>query len=220
MRIKAVIFDLDGTLLDTIDDIANSMNSALIKSHLAPYTTEDYKYYVGSGVDELVHRVLKNQSGDELLFQTVKSEYLLQYLHKQSENTKPYAGIMTLLDTLFSMGIKVSVLSNKPDPDTQLVIKHYFPNYPFFKVLGKLPSFEIKPNPASANEIVRLLQVSPKDVLYVGDTSVDMETAVNANLTPVGVLWGFRNKEELLQSGAKYIISHPSELIDIMEKRK
>lgn len=220
MSIKAVIFDLDGTLLDTIDDISNSMNEALIKYHLQPYTTEDYKYFVGSGVDELVQRVLNNQSADESLFQSVKTEYLHQYINKQSEKTKPYSGVMTLLDSLKSLDIKVCVLSNKPDRDTQLVIKFYFPDYPFFQVVGKRAGYEIKPNPASANEIVSLLQVRTDEVLYVGDTSVDMETAVNAKLIPIGVLWGFRKKEELIQSGAEYIISHPSEIIDIIEKRK
>jgi len=219
MSIKAVIFDLDGTLLDTIDDITNSMNEALLSNKLLTFTVEDYKIFVGRGVDHLVHEVINAQNADEKLFEEIKRSYLTNYLMKQNDETKPYSGILTLLDSLKEMKIKVCVLSNKPDIDTQLVIKYYFNDYPFFIVMGKRSGFEIKPNPASVNEIIFLLQVSKSEVLYVGDTSTDMETAVNASLTPVGVLWGFRQKEELLLSGAEYIIRHPSELLQVIEKR-
>ncbi len=219
MSIKAVIFDLDGTLLDTIDDITNSMNEALQSMNLSTFTIEDYKIFVGLGVDHLVHEVLNAQNADEVIFEDLKRKYLTNYLMKQNDETKPYSGILTMLEALKEKNINVCVLSNKPDIDTQLVIKYYFKDYPFFSVMGKRPGFEVKPNPSSVNEMIALLQVNTSEVLYVGDTSTDMETAVNALLTPVGVLWGFRQKEELLLSGAEYIIRHPSELLEVIEKR-
>ncbi len=220
MSIKAVIFDLDGTLLDTIADIANSMNEALLQLGLKSFTVEDYKIFVGRGVDNLVTSVLEEQSADKSLFSSVKHLYLANYLVKQNELTKPYSGIVTLLEVLKERKILVSVLSNKPDPDTKSVIQYYFGDYPFFEVMGKREGYEVKPHPASVNEIIRASGFLHSEILYVGDTRTDMETAVNAHLIPVGVLWGFRKKDELLQSGAEYIISHPSELIDIIEKRE
>jgi phosphoglycolate phosphatase len=219
MSIKAVIFDLDGTLLDTIDDIADSMNAALAEHRLSPFDTEAYKVFVGSGVDILVDRVLIGQNDTQETKQSVKKAYLDHYRLWQNRLTKPYSGITVLLETLKSLRIAVCVLSNKPDFDTKAVIKSYFADYPFFTVSGQKPGYPVKPDPQSCLEIIATLNLPKAEILYVGDTGTDMETAVNSGLDAVGVLWGFRQKEELLKGGASYIIHHPSELISIIEKR-
>jgi phosphoglycolate phosphatase len=216
--IKALIFDLDGTLLDTIDDISESMNEALISLGLTGYSTDDYKRFVGMGVDRLVDEVLSNQSADPSFFDSIKTRYLANYTQKRDEITKPYSGILPLLDEMIQKQIKVAVLSNKPDVDTQAVIAHYFPTYPFAVVMGKKPDYPIKPNPKSVHEIMATLGVANDEILYIGDTGTDMMTAKNANLPAVGVLWGFRQKDELLRNGADYIINHPSELLTIIER--
>jgi len=219
MNIKAVIFDLDGTLLDTIDDIADSMNQALENQGRTPYDVESYKIFVGRGVDELVKAVLKEDASHQSLFDVIRADYREYYRLWQNHKTKPYAGIVTLLQDLLEKDIKVCVLSNKPDADTVKVIAHYFPNYPFFEVYGQRTGYAVKPDPQSVLEIIDKLGYQKAEILYIGDTATDMQTAVNANLTAVGVLWGFRQKDELLKGGASFIISHPSELTQLLEKR-
>jgi len=216
--IKAVIFDLDGTLLNTIEDITDSMNASLLQQGLQPYTVEDYKYFVGDGVDNLVKKLMKNRPGDEKVHALIKAGYMAEYAKRQHDLTKPYPGIMTLLKSLNEQGIFVNVLSNKPDPDTQSVIQFYFPKIRFTHVCGKKPGYEVKPDPRSVLEMVDQMHLSKAEVLYVGDTYTDMMTAKNAGLTSVGVLWGFRKVEELMQGDAQYIIKHPKEILTILKE--
>ncbi len=209
---KAVIFDLDGTLLDTIEDISDSCNAALTENGLSGFSVGEYKYFVGNGVDELIHNVLKAQEADPQHWEKVRSAYLRIYSQNQRNKTHPYPGIVSLLENLNRSGIQCNVLSNKPDFDTKAVIRHYFPDIHFVWVLGKRPGYPTKPDPTSVNEIVRDLGHPSDSILYVGDTYTDMLTAQNANLPSVGVLWGFRKADELIRGGAWQLAKRPEEI--------
>jgi phosphoglycolate phosphatase len=161
---------------------------------------------------------MKNRPGDESVHALIKAGYMAEYAKRQHDKTKPYPGIMALLKSLNEQGVLVNVLSNKPDPDTQTVIQYYFPKIRFAYVCGKKPGYEVKPDPRSVREMIAQMQLSKDEVLYVGDTYTDMITAKNAGLTSVGVLWGFRKKEELMQGEAHFIIDHPKAILTILKE--
>jgi len=217
--IRAVVFDLDGTLLDTIDDIADSMNRTLSLFGLRTHAVAAYKRFVGNGVDVLVGRVLDGTGSTEKTTGAVKKMYLRTYAEWQRRKTRPYPGIVETVLRLKKQGIAVNVLSNKPDPDTNAVVDHYFPAGTFMHVVGQKPGYPVKPDPTSLNEIIAALALSRDEILYVGDTATDMATAANAGLESVGVLWGFRDETELRGSGAVHIVSRPAELLDLVERR-
>jgi phosphoglycolate phosphatase len=212
MNYKAVLFDLDGTLLDTIADIGQSMNCALLKSGFPLYTVEEYKYLVGEGVYNLAKNALPESMRIEKTINKLVSEMKEEYEKHWADNTLPYEGIPELLDFLTASGYKLCVLSNKPHFFTQKIVDKFLSKWHFDVVFGERASIPIKPDPAGALEIASIMDINPQDFLYLGDTSVDMQTANNAGMYAVGVTWGFRKKDELLKSGAKLIINHPMEL--------
>ena len=214
MTYKAVIFDLDGTLLDTIDDIADSVNTILTKYGFDTFTTHEYKLMVGEGIEFLVKRAVdKNlERIPEKYIDEVRTEY-----HKRWNNkTKPYDGIPDLLNGLSEKNIKLAVLSNKPEEFTIKSIHHFFPNINFEFIMGANLKLPLKPDPTSALKLTNDLALNPSEIIFVGDTKVDMETAVNAEMKPVGVSWGFRSKDELLESGAEIVIDDPRELLKLL----
>ncbi|WP_396601469.1 HAD family hydrolase [Algibacter sp. R77976] len=215
MSYKAVIFDLDGTLVNSIEDIADAMNSVLNSYDYPTHNYEAYLDFIGSGIKSLVSRALPQASRDEQQIKRSFAAMMDIYSSNCTNKTKPYDGIIELLDNLKSLKLNLCVLSNKEDAFAKEVVLTLLPNY-FKSVDGLTIEAHKKPNPIKAIEISKNLGIKPEDIIYVGDTDIDMQTANNANMLAVGVSWGFRTKQELIANGANLIIDHPLELIDVL----
>jgi len=216
MKYQAVLFDLDGTLLDTIEDLTDSMNAVLERLGFPLHNIEEYKLIVGEGIDVLIKRSLPDSADLETVKKAIdmmKEEYGKRYKLK----TKPYPGIPELLDELVARKLSMSIFSNKPDEFTSKLVSKLFPAWHFDVVLGEGRGIPKKPNPEGALKIANQLNIKPEKFLYLGDTGIDMQTAKNAGMMGVGVLWGFRSQKELIENGAKHIILHPLELFKILE---
>ena len=216
MNFEAVIFDLDGTLLDTLADLADSMNSALRGLGYPEHDPEKYRYFVGDGMRNLARRVLPVDGQDENLVETVVKAMTTEYEQGWDVKTKPYSGMEETLDRLTVAGLKLAVLSNKPDPFTKKMVAALLPRWQFQPVLGARPDAPLKPDPAVALEIAQMLKIDPAKFLYVGDTATDMRTANAAGMFAVGAAWGFRTVEELEQSGARRIVHRPAEIVELL----
>ncbi len=214
-KFKAVVFDLDGTLLDTIDDLGNSMNSVLESMGFPLHTIPEYKYFIGKGIRNLVTNVLPAGNRDEQTIDLCLDKMFREYGGRWGEKTLPYPGIPELLDALTDQGVKLAVLSNKAHPLTILVVEEFLKRWNFEAVFGERPGIPRKPDPASALEIIQILNISAEGIIYLGDSGSDMETALHAGMFPVGALWGFRNAEELLEHGAKVLLQTPMELLKL-----
>jgi phosphoglycolate phosphatase len=217
--IKAVMFDLDGTLLDTLSDLANCMNQALASFGFPQHDETFYRKAVGDGIHLLAIRSLPETSQHEeqvtQLIQSMREIYDQNWMCQ----TKPYDGIEALLQALQSRGIQMAVLSNKPDEKTRQCVDHYFGLDAFQIVMGASEHFPLKPAPQAVKHIEHSLQIHTDHWLYVGDTNTDMLTAKNANMYAIGVTWGFRDADELRAHGADTIIDSPMELIDILKNK-
>ena len=212
---KTVIFDLDGTLLDSIEDIASSMNKVLESLQLPTHKIEDYKHFVGGGVDILVENALNNQSKE--IKDVVIKRFKIEYDGKLHSKTLPYDGIYELLDELKKLDINLAVLSNKPHEFTVSYVNHFFKNYNFKEIHGQKKDVPKKPDPKAALDIVKCLDSSCENTYFIGDTKIDMQTAKSANMTAIGVLWGFRDEKELRDFGADFIVSNPLEILKIIK---
>ncbi len=217
MFFKAVVFDLDGTLLDTLDDLGDSMNSVLDRHGLPVHDLESYKYMIGDGVEFLVRRALPGSMDDPETVSRFVSEYRAEYEKNWNNRTSPYDGIIELIESLHSLKLRLAVLSNKPHDFTEICVREFLPFEKFDIILGHRPGRNPKPDPDGAIEIAAFLKISPERILYLGDTDVDMKTAVTAGMYPVGVLWGFRTGDELKNNGARILIEKPKDILKLLE---
>lgn len=209
--VRAVIFDLDGTLVDSLEDLADCVNTALAASSLPEHPLAPYKYFVGMGLENLIRSAVPKGTPEPVVT-AVKTRYKEEYSRHWARKSRPYDGIFPMLERLAAMGIPMAVLSNKSRIFTGDFVRRFFPEAPFVTVQGSPDGGTAKPDPAMALAIAAQLDLPPASVAVMGDTRVDMETAVNAGMLPVGVLWGFRPEGELLEHGARIILSRPEDL--------
>ena len=208
---SAVFFDLDGTLLDSVQDLADATNSALRAFDLPEHPVHAYNYFVGDGFEMLIQRAAPADADPELR-QRVMEQAREAYRRNWANTSTPYEGIPEMLEELQKRAIPLAVLSNKPHEFTLATMRHFFPAFRFARIQGSPPDLRAKPDPALALKMLRELGLAAHNVLFLGDTNVDMITAVNAGMLPVGVLWGFRPEEELRQHGARLVLGKPAEL--------
>ncbi len=213
--IKAVIFDLDGTLLDTLEDIAISCNFVLEHYNKSPLPIEDYNLIVGYGAAQLFRDILPEHSSEAQA--QALSIFEKHYAKQFDKNTKIYDDINKVLTFLQVRGIKMSVLSNKPNSFTKKCVLKYLRDWKFERVYGIRDGIKRKPNEAGVLEILKELNIESNETIFIGDTNIDMKTAKNANMNSIGVLWGFRDEKELVDSGATYIAKTPTDIIKIVD---
>jgi phosphoglycolate phosphatase len=214
VKYKAVLFDLDGTLLDTLEDLATSVNRGLADLGLPQHRISDYKYFVGWGREEMAARALPEEKRDPSLIERLCEIINREYLRHWSDHTQPYDGIPEMLDALTSRRVTMAILSNKPHDFTELMVTRLLSRWHFEIVAGASPDMPKKPDCTVALNICRQLKIDPQEFLFLGDSEIDMQTAVNAGMYPVGALWGFRTAADLKEGGAKKLIKDPRELLE------
>ncbi len=214
-KTKAALFDLDGTLVDSLQDIANAMNEVLQHRHFDTHPLEAYNTFVGDGMEELIRRVLPTEIEPcsrliEAMVLEMKTAYALHW----REHAFPYAGIREMLAALIASDIRVGILSNKPDDFVREMVAFVFPEIKFETVRGVTVGGPIKPSPDGAIAILADWGLEPSEVLYVGDTNTDMATGKNSGMFTMGVTWGFRDRAELESSGADQVVESPAEIVE------
>ena len=216
MPFRAALFDLDGTLLDTLEDLADSMNAALERLGHPTHPLAAFKQFVGDGIQIFAARAHPELRPDDAAVAELVSVALQEYANRWQDKTRPYEGVVPMLETVFARGLKVGILSNKPHDFTCLTTKTLLPDFDFDLVWGVSDEVPKKPEPTGALRAAAQLGAEPHDVLYCGDTDTDMKTAVAAGMYPAGALWGFRGADELLTSGARVLLDSPRDLLELL----
>lgn len=214
MKYKAVIFDMDGTILNTLEDLKNATNYSLRQFGMPERSLEEVRMFVGNGIRKLVERAVPPGTSEEKIAQ-VLDVFLEYYEIHSADNTSPYPGILELVEKLKKLGIKTAVSTNKADVPAQELGREYF-NGIFDLIVGQQDGLKVKPAPDSVNKILSILDIQKKDAIYIGDSDVDVQTAKNSGLDFIGVSWGFRGREFLEKNGAKNIVDNANEILDLV----
>jgi len=213
-RFKAIIFDLDGTLLDSLEDIADSMNLVLEKAGFPTHPLDAYKYFIGDGIDVLVQRALPRKNFKPTMISRYRAALRETYGERWAAKTCPYPGVEKLLGRCQTSGLKMAILSNKPDGATRATVNHFLSPEIFTAIQGARPGTPNKPHPRGAELIAGQLGVEPAQCIFLGDMPVDMQTARATGMYPVGALWGMRTARELIEGGAELLAVTPAALAD------
>ena len=213
---RAVLFDLDGTLLNTLEDLTDSVN-AVLRSHGYPeHSPEAYRFFVGDGIHNLILRALPQNISTDELARTLLPEVDAQYDALWHTKTSPYPGTHSIIQELKHRNVKLAVLSNKPHRFTVKIVEHFFPDAPFDIVYGFRDGIPRKPDPSAALDIADKFSIPPQEFIYVGDSNTDIKTALSAGMFAAGVSWGFRPVEELVEAGANMIITNPDDILRLL----
>ena len=213
--IKLVVFDLDGTLADTLKDLGTAMNAALATENLPGYPMDDYRHFVGNGIDNLVKVTMADAYTPEGAAQ-VKAEFKAYYTEHCQDYTAPYDGVAELLRRLTDDGVLTAVISNKPDQFVPGILRKLYPDHDFWYIKGHQEGVPHKPSPESLEKLIALSRFDKSEILYVGDSDVDVRFAHNGGVKVCGVSWGFRGAEELRQAGADSIVNSAEELYRVI----
>lgn len=214
---RLFIFDLDGTLLNTIADLAQSTNYALAKNGFPTHEVNAYNYFVGNGINKLFERALPEGEKTEENILTIRRDFLAYYDIHNADKSRPYPGIPELLQALQAKGVQIAVASNKYQAATEKLVPHFFPDIHFTAILGQREGVPTKPDPAIVHDILSLAGVSKAETLYIGDSNVDMQTALNSGVDACGVAWGFRPVSELEAFHPRFVVHRAEEILALLE---
>lgn len=216
MKYTAVIFDLDGTLINSLEDLADSANQALDKYSFKGHPIEAYKKFIGNGVRQLIKNALPKETPENVV-DCILNDYRIIYNKNYVNKTRPYNNIMDMLKKLKELGIRMAVCSNKPNKPTNEIVQKIIGAEYFDVIIGERDGIPRKPDPAPLLETAKYLNVEPKNIIYLGDSGGDMICSVKAEIHAAGALWGFRDRDELVECGAQILFSDPMELVDYIK---
>ena len=213
--IRAIVFDLDGTLLDTVGDIAAAMNRALAACGLPTHDLKTVETFLGGGIRDAVTQATPEGTSEEVIARVLEL-YRDDYIAHCTEKTVLYDGVREMVDCLAAQGFDMAVLSNKTEATAQKIVAHFFPNGEFKAVFGRAADRPLKPHPDAAKPVLEVLGLAPQEIAYVGDSNTDILFARAVGMLPVATPWGYRSREELVEAGAEKIAEHPMELLDLI----